>query len=77
MGSGSSLLLPSLLTAERRKVEVAPSSHHFVAAVIDEICAEHPITIAEEHVVAVPFIDADCRFRESVAMVLGTLVETQ
>src|SRR5262249_2833889 len=53
-------VLPSLLAAERRDVEVAPNGpHRFVAAVVDEVCAEHPLAIAEKHVVAVPFIDAE------------------
>src|SRR5208282_4780806 len=55
-------VLPSLLTAERREVEVAPGGpHRLVAAVVDEVCAEHPLAVAEEHVVAVPFIDAEVR----------------
>src|SRR5215510_10779909 len=53
-------VLPSLLTAERRDIEVAPSgSHRLVTAVVDEICAEHPLAIVEEHIVAVPFMDAE------------------
>src|SRR3954452_9624399 len=52
-------ILPSLLTAERSDVEVAPDcSHRLVAAVINEVCVEHPVVVAEEHVVAVPFIYA-------------------
>src|SRR5262249_32388063 len=47
-------------TAEGCEVEVAPGCpHRFVTAVVDEICAEHPLAVAEEHVVAVPFIDAE------------------
>src|SRR5215510_6703484 len=35
-------VLPSLLTAQRRDIEVAPSTpHRLVAAVVNEICAEH------------------------------------
>src|SRR5215472_16172797 len=35
-------VLPSLLTTERRDVEVAPGGpHRLVAAVVDEVCAEH------------------------------------
>src|SRR5580704_7410858 len=53
-------ILPSFLAAERREVEVAPdASHRLVTAVVDEVCAEHLVAIAEEHVVAVPFIDAE------------------
>src|SRR5215467_13146276 len=55
-------VLPNLLTAERREVEVAPGgSHGLVPAVVDEVCAEHPLAIADEYVVAVPFIDAKVR----------------
>src|SRR5262249_61978376 len=53
-------VLPSLLTAKRRDVEIAPNGpHRLVAAVVDEVCAEHSLTIAQEHVVPVPFIDAE------------------
>src|SRR6202158_5912763 len=49
-------VLPSLLTAERRDVEVTPDGpHRLVAAAVDEVCAEHLVAVAEEHVVAVPF----------------------
>jgi len=42
------------LTAEGREVEVAPGCpHRLVTAAVDEICAEHPLAVAEEHVVAV------------------------
>src|SRR5258708_4684361 len=52
-------VLPSLLPAEGREVEVAPGGpHRFIAAVVDEVCAEHSVAVAEEHVVAVPFIHA-------------------
>src|SRR5258708_603469 len=55
-------VLPSLLTAERREVEVAPDGpHRLVAAVVDEVCAEHPPAVAEERVVAVPLIDSEVR----------------
>jgi tRNA isopentenyl-2-thiomethyl-A-37 hydroxylase MiaE len=53
-------ILPSLLTAERREIEVAPCApHRFVAAVVDEVRAEHPLAVADEHIVAVPFINAE------------------
>src|SRR5215471_5411236 len=55
-------VLPSLLTSERRDIEVAPGGpHRLVAAAVDEVCAEHPLAVAEEHVVAVPFVDAEVR----------------
>src|SRR6266704_5291953 len=55
-------VLPSLLTAERRDIEVAPGGpHRLVAAAVDEVCAEQALTVAEEHVVAVPFVDAEVR----------------
>ena len=53
-------VLPSFLTAERREVEVAPgASHRLVAAAVDEVCAEHLVAVAEEHIVAVPLVDAE------------------
>src|SRR6202011_4604959 len=55
-------VLPSLLTAERRDVEVAPGGpHRLVAAVVNEVGAEHPLAVADECIVAVPFIDAEVR----------------
>src|SRR5580698_3761891 len=54
-GLGISLwrIFPSLLTAEWREVEVAPDGPHgLVAAVVDEVCAEHTFAFAEEHVVS-------------------------
>src|ERR1700721_2970889 len=53
-------VLPRLLTPERRHVEVAPcSAHCLVSAAIDEICAKQPPAIANECVVAMPFIDPE------------------
>src|SRR5262249_6411866 len=53
-------ILPSLLTTERRDIQVAPDgSHRLVAAVIDEVRAKHLVAIEVERVVAVPFIDAE------------------
>src|SRR5271156_3223678 len=47
-------VLPSLLTAERCNVEVAPGTpHRLVTAVVDEVCAEHSLAVAEKYVVAV------------------------
>ena len=47
------------LASERRGIKVAPhGANRFVAAAVDEI-AEHPCALAEEDVVAVPFIDAE------------------
>src|SRR5947209_10212590 len=55
-------VLPGFLTAERCDVEVAPGGpHRLVAAAVDEVCAEHVLSVAKEHVVAVPFIDAEVR----------------
>ena len=40
-------VLPSLLTAERRDVEVAPGGpHRLVAAAVNEVCAEQPVAVA-------------------------------
>src|SRR6266853_3554744 len=53
-------ILPGFLTAERRDIEIAPGGpHRLVATAVDEVCAEHPLAIAEEHVMAVPLIDAE------------------
>src|SRR6266481_4118099 len=53
-------VLPGLLTAERRHIEVAPGgSHRFVAAAVDEVCEEHPLAVADECIVAVPLVDAE------------------
>src|SRR5215472_8334057 len=53
-------VLPGLLAAERCDVEIAPDGPHgLVATVVDEVCAEHALTVAEEDVVAVPFIHAE------------------
>src|SRR6202790_594167 len=50
-------VLPRLLTPERRHVEVAPGgTHRLVAAAVDEVGAEHALAVADERVVAVPFI---------------------
>src|SRR5215813_2066397 len=55
-------VLPLFLTAERRDVEIAPGGPHgLVAAAVDEVCAEHPLAVVEEDIVAVPFIDAEVR----------------
>src|SRR5580692_6386239 len=53
-------VLPSLLAAERRDVKIAPDGPHcLVATVVDEVCAEHPLAVAKEYVVAVPLVDAE------------------
>src|SRR5262249_19119432 len=53
-------VLPGLLTAERRHVEIAPGgSHRLITAIVDEVSAEHSLAIVEEHVVAVPLVDAE------------------
>src|SRR5207237_1410908 len=53
-------VFPALLPAERRQVEITPrGADRFIAAVVDEVRAEDPLAIAEEHVVAVPFVDAE------------------
>src|SRR3546814_16093773 len=50
-------VLPDLLPAQRRDVEVVPGAPHLlVAAVVDEIGAEHAVAIAVEHVRAVPLV---------------------
>src|SRR3954454_12068244 len=53
-------IFPDLLPAERRDVEVVPGpAHLLVAAVVDEIGAEHAVAVTVEHVRSVPFVDAE------------------
>src|SRR5215831_20312953 len=53
-------VLPSLLTAERRDIEVAPGGpHRLVAAVVDEVCAKYLVAVADECIVAVPLVHAE------------------
>lgn len=53
-------VLPGLLTAERRDVEIAPNGPHgLVSATVDEIGAELFVAIPEEYVVTTPLIDAE------------------
>src|SRR5215475_7040752 len=67
-------VLPSLLTTERRDVEIAPGApHRLVATAVDEVRAEYPLAVAEEHVVAVPFIDAEVRVEAGGDRVPGHL----
>src|ERR1043166_5985916 len=55
-------VLPLLLAPERSDVEIVPgTSHLLVAAVVDEIGPEHPLTIADERVRAVPLVHARVR----------------
>src|SRR5207302_9386626 len=53
-------ILPLLLAPERSQVEVAPSApHRLVAAVVDEVGAEHAVAVADERVRAVPLLHAE------------------
>src|SRR6266550_5162879 len=53
-------VLPLLLAPERGQVEVAPgASHRLVAAVVDEVGAEHALAVADERVRAVPLVHAE------------------
>src|ERR1700759_44664 len=53
-------VLPDLLTPERRHVEVAPDgAHRLVAAAVDEVGAEYALAVADEGVMAVPFVHAE------------------
>src|SRR4051812_31193934 len=53
-------ILPHLLAAERRDVEIVPGAAHLlVAAALDEIGAEDAVAVAKEHVGAVPLADAE------------------
>ena len=50
---------PTLLSAERGDVEVVPGAAHlFVAAVLDEVRPEHAVSVSDEGIRAVPFVDA-------------------
>src|SRR5262245_33679928 len=53
-------VLPFLLAAERRDVQVAPgAAHRLVAPVVDEVGAVDPVAVAVEDVGAVPLVDAE------------------
>src|SRR5689334_9962156 len=53
-------VLPDLLAAKRGDIEVTPRGPHgLVASIVNEVGAEHLVAIADEHVMAVPFIDAE------------------
>ena len=52
--------LPDLLPPERCDVEIAPgAAHRLVAAVVDEVGAEHAVAVADEGVCAVPLVHID------------------
>src|SRR5437868_13521497 len=53
-------VLPTLLTSKRRDIEIAPDGpHRLIAAVVDEVRAEHLIALADENIVTVPLIDTE------------------
>src|SRR6266702_8523956 len=53
-------ILPDLLAAEWRDVEVVPGATHLlVAAALDQIGAEDSVAVAVEHVRPVPLADAE------------------
>src|SRR5581483_9348051 len=53
-------VFPSLLTAERGDIEVTPGAPQcLVAAVVDEVCAEDLLAVADEHIVTVPLVHAE------------------
>jgi NAD(P)-dependent dehydrogenase (short-subunit alcohol dehydrogenase family) len=53
-------VLPLLLTAERRDVEVTPGCpHRLVAPIVDEVGAEYPLAVTEEGIGAVPLVHAE------------------
>jgi len=63
---------PKSPDGERGEVEVAPGGpHRLVAAVVDEVCAEYPLAVAEEHVVAVPFMTPKSTSKLSVMVYQG------
>ena len=53
--------------AQRRDVEVVPGAPHLlVAAVVDEVGAEHAVAVAVEHVRAMPLVHAESASKLSV-----------
>src|SRR5882724_9798635 len=54
-------VLPLLLTTERGDVEIAPrATHRLVATIVDEVSSEDAIVaITEEHVSAMPLVNAE------------------
>src|SRR5262245_25783729 len=53
-------VFPLLLAPERRHVEVAPGApHRLIAAAIDKVGAENLVGVADECIVAVPFVHAE------------------
>src|ERR687895_2366481 len=53
-------VLPLLLPAERRDVEVCPGgAHRLVAALVDEVGAEDLVALADEGVGSVPLVHAE------------------
>src|SRR5213082_3616609 len=53
-------VLPLLLAPERSDIEVVPGIPHLlVAAVVDEVGAEHAVAVADERVRAVPLVHAE------------------
>ena len=53
---------PLLLTAERGDVEIGPrATHRFVAVVVDEVCGDDRLTVAQERIGAVPLVRRDRR----------------
>src|SRR5215813_2737427 len=53
-------ILPLLLTAERRDIQVAPSaSHRLVAPEVDEVGPVDPLAVADEGVGPVPLVHAE------------------
>src|SRR5438046_9641936 len=53
-------ILPLLLAPERSDIEVGPGvSHLLVTPVVDEVGAEHAVTVADERVRAMPLVHAE------------------
>src|SRR6478752_8863588 len=70
-------VLPLLLTAERRHVEVAPDgAHRLVPAAVDHVSPEHAIAVADECIVAVPFIHAEVGVKTVCYGVPGDVLPT-
>ena len=66
-------VLPRLLAPKRGHVEeVEGVVEHLVAATVDEVGAEHAVTVADEGVGAVPLVDTEIRVEGALRS--GTMV---
>src|ERR1700753_1885443 len=70
-------VLPHLLTPECGHIEVAPDgAHRFIAATVNEVGSEHALAVANERIVAVPFVHAEIRVKAVRDRVPGDFLPT-